>query len=53
MTSPSSPPPGTPPPAAPPPRRGPPKAMLIGLITALVGAAVAGAFVLGRRTAET
>ncbi|WP_223757815.1 hypothetical protein [Myxococcus sp. RHSTA-1-4] len=50
MTSPSSPPPGAPPPAAPPPRRGPPKAMLIGLVAVLVGAAIAGAFVLGRRS---
>jgi hypothetical protein len=49
MTSPSSPPPGTPPPAAPPPRQGPPKAMLIGLVTVLIGAAVAGGFLLGRR----
>lgn len=44
MTSPSS-----PPPAAPPPRRGPPKAALIGLLTALIGAAVAGGYLLGRR----
>jgi hypothetical protein len=49
MTSPSSPPPGTPPPAAPPPRRGPPKGLLIGLITVLVGGAVAGGYLLGRR----
>ncbi|MCP3163538.1 hypothetical protein [Myxococcus qinghaiensis] len=51
MTAPSSPPPGTPPPAGPPPKRGgPPKGLLIGLGTVFVGAAVAGAFVLGRRT---
>lgn len=51
MTAPSSPPPGTPPPASPPPKRGgPPKGLLIGLGTVFVGAAVAGAFVLGRRT---
>ncbi len=44
MTSPSTP---------PPPRGGPPKAVWIGLVTALVGAAVAGAFVLGRKSAKT
>jgi hypothetical protein len=44
MTSPATP---------PPPRRGPPKAALIGLVTALVGAAVAGAFVLGRKSGKS
>lgn len=48
MTSPSSP----PPPAAPPPRRGPPKGLLIGLLTVVVGGAVAGAFVLGRKSGD-
>ncbi len=45
--------PGTPPPAPPPPDKGPPKSLLIGIISVLVGGAVAGAFVLGRRSASS
>ncbi|MFP2962666.1 hypothetical protein ACLEPN_34055 [Myxococcus sp. 1LA] len=35
------------------PKSGPPKALLIGVVTVLVGGAVAGAFFLGRRSGES
>jgi hypothetical protein len=53
-TPPGTPPPmATPPPASPPPGKGFPKAILVALVTVLLSGAVVGAFVLGRRSANS